>query len=72
MTSTSECFWQDRPTAPVCTKPVCIAIGTASPKSAHYIKTTIWWDERDAPKSAHRFCVEHGQSMLAELGKALT
>jgi len=53
-----------------CDKPARLAIRTTRPTRAN-LKSTIYYDERVAPKTASRYCNEHGTHLAAELVRTL-
>lgn len=48
-----------------------MAISTKRPRRAKIV-TTVWWDDRTAPKAAQRYCRHHGGGLLADLARMLT
>ena len=65
MTSaTDQCSFE------TCDRPARIALKTNtrySPGRGLILSTTIFYDDRQAPKTAQRYCKTHGASMAAEL-----
>lgn len=60
-------------TAPTCSQ--CgdasrMAIRTTRP-NRDTLKSTVYWDDRTAPKSATRYCASHGEQCLIELTRVL-
>lgn len=47
-----------------------MAVRTTNPLGGG-VKTQVWYDEADAPKTAHRLCQTHGTNLLVELVAAL-
>lgn len=49
-----------------CTAPPTMALRTTRPQRGD-LRTTIYFDERTAPKTAIRYCTAHGANLAAEL-----
>lgn len=57
-------------THPGCTKPARMAVRTTRP-TREDLRSMIHFDDRAAPKTAQRYCKQHGTAVIAELIKAL-
>lgn len=53
-----------------CAKGARMAFATTRPTRAN-VWTRIWWDDREAPKSAARHCKKHGIQALAQIADVL-
>lgn len=53
-----------------CDKPARVGIRTTRPTRPD-LRTTVYWDERVAPKTASLYCKEHGSIVLIELASTL-
>lgn len=49
-----------------CNRPATVALRTTRPTRGD-LRTTIYFDERTAPKAATRYCTPHGAGLAAEL-----
>lgn len=56
--------------AGACGKPARCAISTTRPTRAN-LKSTIYYDDREAPAKATRYCHEHGVETVTALAKAM-
>ena len=54
---------------PGCTTPPQVALRTTA--SEQGLKTLIYWDATDAPKTAERLCDTHGKHLIAALARDL-
>lgn len=60
-----------RCTATGCDRPARLAVRTTRP-SRDDLRTTIYYDDRTAPRTAQRYCRQHGGETLAALVITLT
>lgn len=64
MADTKKCEATD------CEKDARCAIRTARPTRAN-LYSTVWYDDRSAPKTAVRYCHGHGVETMTQLAQAL-
>ena len=71
----TRCEWNEwEGSSTPCPRPALMAVRTtrAGPKGDGYLRTTVFWSARHAPRTAARYCPEHGTQMITDLARAFT